>query len=419
MFAVAVWGDTAVRLFDTEEQIPLGPPLQHPNRIWSMAFSPDGSMLVTGCADGKARVWDTTTGQTLGAPVVGKTPVRAVAFSEDGQTALAASEGKMIRSWRVPPLHADRPERIVAWTRVLTGMELDKQGAARPLEAKVWDRYRRQLVDELGGPPEKLGITDEQILQWHRQEAGECEATRDWFAASWHLDRVIQAEPDDPTLHDRRGRVFAELSEWKSAATHFRKAIEPYFAFDRSRKPAERLPFNMDQWERYALAALAARDLPGFRAFCRECVKLYVPADDPKALDNLDPSLVEKLTALARYGTPEASDLAVLAKLALKAVNADSKSPWNQLTYAAILYRQQKYADALQCLKNAQYYRGTSEDPRDYFFLSMVYRGLGNSGQTQDTFARAVQLSEKYLGSSWTTRQELLILRREADPRGG
>jgi Tfp pilus assembly protein PilF len=418
-FAVAVWGDTAVRLYDTEEQQALGPPLQHPSRIWSLAFSPDSSTLITGCADGKARLWDTATGQPLGAPVAGKTPIRAVAFSQDGQTALAAEEGKVIRSWRVPPLHAEQPERIVLWTKVLTGMELDTQGAAKPVDAKTWGTYQKRLVESLGGPPEKLELSDEQIQQWHLQEAGECEATRQWFAARWHLNHVLEADPENPTLHDRRGRVLAELGEWQAAAADFRKAVDWYFAQDHARKPGERFPSNTDQWERYAVAALTARDTAGFRSFCSACVKLYGSIDDPQAMDRMDPSLIEKLTALALYGTPEAGDLNHLAKLAQKAVALDRRSPWNQLTLAAIQYRQQKYTEALQTLKNTLYDRATNEEARDQFLLSMVYRHLGNTAQAQAALAKGVQLSDQYQTWPWTTRQELLLLRREAEGTGG
>jgi len=66
----------------------------HPEPIWSLAFSPDGRILVTGSEDGVARVWLTATGQLLGsAPRRHEGTVRDLAFSPDGRWILSASAG--------------------------------------------------------------------------------------------------------------------------------------------------------------------------------------------------------------------------------------------------------------------------------------------------------------------------------------
>jgi hypothetical protein len=44
------------------------------------------------------------------------------------------------------------PEHLVLWTQVITGMELDNQGAVRILDAGAWqERWQRMM--RLGGPP--------------------------------------------------------------------------------------------------------------------------------------------------------------------------------------------------------------------------------------------------------------------------
>jgi hypothetical protein len=44
------------------------------------------------------------------------------------------------------------PERIVLWTQVITGVELDASGATRVLSPETWET-RKQRRNQLGGPP--------------------------------------------------------------------------------------------------------------------------------------------------------------------------------------------------------------------------------------------------------------------------
>ena len=57
-----------------------------PDKVFSVAFSPDGRRIVSGSDDGTLRLWDAGTGQQIGAPLTGHTgPVASVAFSPDGR----------------------------------------------------------------------------------------------------------------------------------------------------------------------------------------------------------------------------------------------------------------------------------------------------------------------------------------------
>jgi hypothetical protein len=56
------------------------------------------------------------------------------------------------RLWIVPPAIPGEVRRLVLWTRILTGMELDPYDATRVLDAQSWGRYREEL-ERLGGPP--------------------------------------------------------------------------------------------------------------------------------------------------------------------------------------------------------------------------------------------------------------------------
>lgn len=75
-----------------------------------------------------------------------------MAFSPDGRSVLTGSADRTAQFWDVPAPVEGTVERIVLWVQVLTGMELDDEGEAHPLDAATWQQ-RRQRLQECGGPP--------------------------------------------------------------------------------------------------------------------------------------------------------------------------------------------------------------------------------------------------------------------------
>jgi tetratricopeptide (TPR) repeat protein len=91
---------------------PIGDPLRgHTSPVESIAFSPDGTTLVSvacgkggemGCNEGEIMLWDVETMLPIGDPLRGHTSyINSVAFSPDGQTVATGSSDQTIRLWRV------------------------------------------------------------------------------------------------------------------------------------------------------------------------------------------------------------------------------------------------------------------------------------------------------------------------------
>jgi WD40 repeat protein len=80
-------GKGTVRLWDITTEAPYGEPLKgHLSWINSVTFSADGKLVASGSYDGTVRLWDVATGAPHGESLEGHSgPVRSVAFSPDGK----------------------------------------------------------------------------------------------------------------------------------------------------------------------------------------------------------------------------------------------------------------------------------------------------------------------------------------------
>jgi len=114
--------------------------LKNDDRVWSVAFSPDGRSVVTGSYDGMARIWDARRGTQL-RTLEHEGWVMSVAFSPGGRTVVAGSYDGMAVIWdassgkRLRTLKHEDAVRSVAFSPdgrfVVTGSEADT--------AVIWD----------------------------------------------------------------------------------------------------------------------------------------------------------------------------------------------------------------------------------------------------------------------------------------
>ena len=71
----------------------------HQTRVRALAYSPDGTVLASGGADGTVRLWDLAEGTERRTLSASRFPVLGVAWSLDGTSILATDHDQSIRAW--------------------------------------------------------------------------------------------------------------------------------------------------------------------------------------------------------------------------------------------------------------------------------------------------------------------------------
>ena len=154
-------GSTA-RLLDAASGDSIGLLLTHPSTVLTMAFSPDGSIVATGSADGNLRFWDAETGRPIGPTRPHPGPVASLQFLDRGDR-LVTFVG-VPRLWEVPEPSADDPGRVAAEVRVASMLELGDDDSPHPLDADAWRSWRERL----GPPPGRTARLDGRLARTGR-----------------------------------------------------------------------------------------------------------------------------------------------------------------------------------------------------------------------------------------------------------
>ncbi len=101
---LAVASSIGIWLYDTGTYQEVALLTGHTNRVYSVAFSPDGNTLASGGgrqAMTSLRLWDVTTGQSIATLTGHEWVIYSVAFSPDGNTLASGSGDDTIRLWDV------------------------------------------------------------------------------------------------------------------------------------------------------------------------------------------------------------------------------------------------------------------------------------------------------------------------------
>jgi tetratricopeptide (TPR) repeat protein len=400
-WVVTASDDGTARVWEAATGQPLSPPLQHQGPVQHAAFSPDGRQVVTASDDGTARVWEAATGLPLSPPLRHQGAVQHTAFSPDGRRVVTASFDKTARIWDLRP--EERPkEDLLRLVQVLAGHRLDDTGGFTPLTNQEM-RAAWQLLKATY--PQDFSVSAGQSLAWHRRQAEECEAAGEWFAARFHLAHVLEAEPANEVLRQRRAHAAVALGDWQQASA------------DYARLP--KLESDLEQACEYASVLLLQGDDERYRQLCRRLRRLG-QSRNPEEL-----YLLGRILALAPQEVAAPADaVAMLEKVAA----VHPREAWYRHTLAVAYYRAGRFAPAVE---HAQ--KSMQDDPAwgghvvNWLLLAMAQQRQGQQAEARRWLDKAVQWIEQAGKAnpggatgrlpvpSLNDHLEVLLLRREAE----
>ncbi len=162
--------DDTARIWDagTGQQLAL---LRHDQGVESVAFTPDGTKVISGSAEGTIRIWDAESARDPSVLKGHSNWVRSLAISRDGQRLASASGDRSGIVWDLAA--GTQVERLVGHTGLLDRIAFSNDGkrlvtGSRDQTLRVWDAGSGKLLLTLPGYTDTFAVAftpdDKQVI---------------------------------------------------------------------------------------------------------------------------------------------------------------------------------------------------------------------------------------------------------------
>ncbi len=373
--------DLTVRMWNAATGAEMWCGLTHDDAVTCVGFDPTGRDLVTGSADHTVRVWDAVNGTEQMVLRGHRERVTSVGYTANGLRIVSVDAGGTRIDW--DPTTGQQFPRAEG-----TALAERRDSPDGSLFAHIEGANVRLVPQQVGGERPVLAALARPDPDWHAEQVRASETDGDWFAASFHLARLIPLRPWDLSLHARlahalrrqgrhteaarcyaqglllapqaspwpldwtaqwRGWKAAEDDRWEDAVEDFRQAIHQPHA-------------EIDAWQGLLLAQRMTRRDDDARQVCRAMLDRFRFFDE-----EFEPAPREVLLAVL-CAPGEAGDTR-LVKLAER-VMVGKPAPADQALLGAAYYRAGQLDEAERTLAEAV--KGAKDNADARVFMAMV-----------------------------------------------
>jgi tetratricopeptide (TPR) repeat protein len=250
-----------------------------------------------------------------------------------------------------------------------------------------------------GSEAESKGLADRRWPVWQRQEVQECLRSQEWFAAAWHLDRLIASQPPDAGRFGDRAIARAHMGRWEEAVADFARSDALPDAPVRGGSAESLL-----RWDR--------GDLAGSRRAAARLLDRFEATSDPF-------TAAQVVRACDRF--PELTpDPSRVLRLARRAAGERPGDPDALADLGAALVRAGRFEEAVSRLNEAVKLRDGRVAWSDWLFLALAYQKLDQSDDARKALAKVESRGQHRIipwevRLDWEVRLESRLLRREAE----
>jgi WD40 repeat protein len=421
------WGgaDGVVRLCDAASGNEVRTVGSHGSAVTGVAFQRDGQILATAGQDGTFGLWALATGTPVAvfgesgrdedrsndADPPGDRQVAAnvtrLAFSPDGRRLAAANPRRPLEIWDV------------ATGRVALVLDWDGEGVS----SAAWSADGQRLAATFGKRVKSWDATEQSVearrrategsaQSWHKSEAAWARARGDWYAADYHLSRLIAddsiGEREKASHYGYRGTAHAWLAE--SGRSDLKTAAEDVA------QAAGRVPTSLDLVYSQAVLALATGDQARYRAICADVLARF-----GETAKGNDANTVAWICTMAPDATVDPTRPVAIAR---RAVEGDRNSVIFLNTLGVALYRAGQFVEARDCLTKSAGTHKAEGEAWDWLYLGLAYGHTGPPERARFLLDRALRAIDGLTAEhpppgatftlTWEQRLELRLLRREA-----
>jgi WD40 repeat protein len=209
--------DHMARLWDWRSGGLAAPEMSHDSEVFSATFTPDGRAILTTGQMGRLSVWDSLGGKPLASSRSLGSPAQQILVTPDGKTAIVPAlfppfYGFCLDDWIAPYPRDLEPPDLRTLAEILCAQRVLENGGLASLTSREWNECWKDFRQRHPGFHAMNSSPDEKVA-WHGENAARYESDRDWDAARWHLERMVELGAKVSRIRFRRLEEF--VRSWR------------------------------------------------------------------------------------------------------------------------------------------------------------------------------------------------------------